>query len=90
MSRVLAQFPPIPARTRSFKRLYDWEQWLDGRVHALALSEYGDPYVFRNAAHAAATRKKVRIRTAVVEGEMVIQASVQKIMAVSRVAEART
>jgi hypothetical protein len=79
MSRVLARFPTVPQRNGTFEPRYNWDQWLDGRVHALALNEYGDAYRFRNAAHRMAKRKGVRIRTAVVDGEMLIQATVAKI-----------
>jgi hypothetical protein len=79
MARVLKEFPVVPRRKGSFETKYEWDAWLDGRVYALAPSEFGDAYVFRNAAHAMASRKGVRIRTAVVDGEMIIQATVSKI-----------
>lgn len=73
MSRVLPTFPEPPRRKQS-KPKYDWTLWLDGRVHALSPEEYGDLYVFRNSAHAYATRKLKRLRTALIDGELVLQA----------------
>lgn len=73
MSRVLKAFPEPPRRQQS-KPKYNWALWLDGRVHALSRDEYVDAYVFRNSAHTYATRKEMRLRTAMIDGELVIQA----------------
>jgi hypothetical protein len=75
MSRVLDQFPPIPPRQRPRTGRYDWDLYLDGRVHALTPAEFREPYTFRNAAHQMAGQRGIRIRTAMVDGEMIIQAT---------------
>lgn len=73
MSRVLPQFPKIFPKSRALPK-YNWPLWLDGRVHALSASEYGDPYTFRNSAHIFARRHGLRVKTAVHNNEMIIQA----------------
>lgn len=73
MSRVLPEFP-TPPRRQGIAPRYNWELWLDGRVHALKPDEFGDVYVFRNSAHAYAARKQMRLKTAMIRGEFVLQA----------------
>lgn len=78
MSRVLDQFPIPPQRRRPDPK-YNWELWLDGRIHAIGPEEYGDEiYVFRNAAHAYAARKGLKIRTMTFGGEFIIQLMVDE------------
>jgi hypothetical protein len=72
MSRILDSFPEAPRR-KSVSPKYDWEKWFDGRVHALTRDEFGDPYVFRNAAHSVANRKGVRLKTVMLGDELVLQ-----------------
>ena len=75
MAVVLPTWPKLPPRRRTLPR-YDWDSWLDGRVWALTRKDYGgDAYVFRNAAHATATRRGMRVRTGMNErGQLIIQA----------------
>lgn len=73
MSRILARFPTRPKKLRVLPK-YNWELWLDGRVHALHADEYVDAYRFRNSAWQIARRKGIDIRTAIIAGELIIQA----------------
>lgn len=73
MSRVLASFPDAPPKRRVLP-CYNWALWFDGRVHALSADEYRDVYVFRNAAHSMAARYGLRVRTTVIDRELILQA----------------
>lgn len=74
MSRVLEAFPDQPKRVYVLPK-YRWDIWFDGRVHALTPDEYGDSTTFRNSAHRVALRKGFRLRTVMIAGEFVLQAT---------------
>lgn len=73
MATVLNEFD---FETKGGVRKYDWTTWLDGQIYALVEGEdYEIPTEnFRVAAHAAATRMNIKVRTRRTEHGMVLQA----------------
>ncbi len=73
MASKMNEFP----KTRGGKRLYPWKEWLNGDVWRLTPGTDFDASSesFRNTALASASRYGKRLRTAVVDGDLIIQAS---------------
>jgi hypothetical protein len=72
MSKVIDEFK-FEAGARASK--YDWTKWFDGQIHVLDSEDFGDrdPAGFRVTALIRARKRGLELRTAVRDGEVVLQ-----------------